>query len=106
MKTQNEAIKNDYKTFESFVNEFPKYLELAKRVNQTPGDLLKMFAAVGEDVLKKSNDLLISEVSSGLQKILKEKTFELSDNSINALDNLIIFLKEKNKDRNNYSNRK
>jgi hypothetical protein len=90
-------IKNDFKTFEGFVNEFPKYLELAKRVNQTPGALLKLFATVGNEVLTKSNDLLISEVSNGLQKLLKEKTFVLSDDSINALDNLVNFLKEKNK---------
>lgn len=93
----NETIKNDYKTFEEFVNQYPKYLELAKKYKKTPGALLELLAATGEEVLKRSNDILVTEIFEQTKNFVSTKNIKLSDDSLNALDNLIKFLKEKSK---------
>lgn len=94
-KMKDETIKNDYETFESFVKQYPKYLELAKKYKKSPGAILDILAAAGEEVLKRSNDILITELFDQTRNFVSAKNIKLSDDSLNALDNLIKFLKEK-----------
>jgi hypothetical protein len=89
------TIKNDYETFESFVKQYPAMLELAKKYKRSPGMLLELFAAIGEEVLKKTNDKLINDLSLHTKNFLSTRDFKLSDDSIKALDGLIKFIKEK-----------
>lgn len=97
MKTE---IKNDYETFESFVKQYPKILELAKKYNRQPGMLIELFAEVGKEVLNRSNDKLIEEIFFQTKTIISAKNIKLSDDSIKALDGLINFIKEKSESKN------
>ena len=98
-KMKNETtIKDTLETFESFVKQYPKYLELAKKYHKSPGKILELLAAVGDEVLKRSNDLLIAELSDNLKTFVSAKDIKLSQNSLNALDNLFKFIKEKSQE--------
>lgn len=98
-KMKNETtIKDTLETFESFVNQYPKYLELAKKYHKSPGKILELLAAVGDEVLKRSNDLLITELSNNLKTFVSAKDIKLSQDSLNALDNLFKFIKEKSQE--------
>ena len=96
---KNETtIKDTLETFESFVSQYPKYLELAKKYHKSPGKILELLAAVGDEVLKRSNDLLITELSNNLKTFVSAKDIKLSQDSLNALDNLFKFIKEKSQE--------
>ena len=98
-KMKNETtIKDTLETFESFVNQYPKYLELAKKYHKSPGKILELLAAVGDEVLKRSNDLLITELSNNLKTFVSAKDIKLSQDSLNALDNLFKIIKEKSQE--------
>jgi len=82
-------VKNDYETFSNFVNQYPAYLELARKLGTNPGSLLNV---IGREVLKKSVNKMIPELA---EKIKTEtvKRFELSADSLKALDDLLTWLK-------------
>lgn len=93
---QSVKIKNDYDTFKSFVSQFPAWLELAQKYNKRPDELLKLFSGIGQEVLNRSNDILVSKFSKQLKENFSAKNIKLSDNSIAALDELITFIKKNN----------
>ena len=99
MSAQNETIKNDYETFKQFVAEYPKYFELAKKYQKNPGELLNFFTSIGEEILSRSINEVFINVSPKIQEIIGDKKFHFSDDTINALDSLITFLKENNSKR-------
>lgn len=97
MKNQTEIIKNDYETFKSFVEEYPKYFELAKKYKKNPGELLNFFTQIGEEILTRSvNEVFNPENINKIKDSVTSK-IKLNDESINALESLINFLKENNK---------
>jgi hypothetical protein len=83
------VVKNDYETFANFVNQYPAYLELAKRLGTNPGSLLKV---IGQEVLKKSVNKMIPELAKKI-KTETVKRFELSADSLKYLDDLLTWLK-------------
>ena len=89
------SIKNDFETFENFVKQYPAMLELAKKYKKSPGALVELFAEIGQEVLKRTNENLITEFSTHTKNFLTTKNIKLSDDSIKALDGLIKFIKEK-----------
>lgn len=92
----SETVKNDYETFKSFVAQYPAWLDLAIKYKKNPGSLLELFSKLGNEVLSRSNDLLINEISDNLKNFVSVKQIKLSDNAINSLDNLITFIKANN----------
>jgi hypothetical protein len=99
MKTQNEinSIKNDYETFKQFVAEYPRYFELAQKYKKNPGELLNFFTSIGEEILSRSvNEIFNSQNISRIKDFVPSK-IKISDDTINALDSLITFLKENNR---------
>lgn len=91
-------IKNDYETFKSFVSQFPAWLGLAQKYNKRPDQLLKMFSLIGQEVLNRSNDILVSELSQQIKNKISVSQFKLSDDAISALDNLVQFIKKNNQE--------
>ena len=94
--SQDEKIIDDYNTFKSFVAQYPTWLDLAIKYKKNPGSLLELFSKLGNEVLSRSNDLLIHEISDNLKNFVSVKQIKLSDNAINSLDNLITFIKANN----------
>lgn len=94
---KNQTIKNDYETFKGFVSQYPKVLEIAKKYQKNPGDLVNFFVSLGEEILNRSIDEIFINVSPKIEKIIGEKNFHFSDDTISALDNLITYLKANNR---------
>jgi hypothetical protein len=89
-------VKNDLETFESFVKQYPKYLELAQRFKKSPGDILNLLYQTGEIILSRSSDEMLKTISDNLKTFVSTRNFKLSDDAINSLDSLMNFLKENN----------
>lgn len=93
-------IKNDYETFKSFVSQYPAWFDLATKYKKNPGELLKLFSLIGQEVVNRSNDILVTELSNQLTNFVSAKNIKLSDSAIGALDNLIVFIKQQNEVKN------
>lgn len=89
-------VKNDYATFESFVSQYPKYLELAKKYKQSPGAILDILAKIGDEVLTRTSDELLKTITTNLKTFVSSRDIKLSENAINSLDNLFQLLKDNN----------
>jgi hypothetical protein len=92
-------IKNNYATFESFVSQYPKYLELSKKFNKSPELILDLMAKIGDEVLTRTSDEILKTISENLKTFISVRDVKLSDNAMQSLDNLYRFLKDNNQKR-------
>jgi len=91
----DKKVNDDFETFSEFVKQYPKFLKLAREYKQSPGKIMELLAMAGEEVLSRSNDLLVTEFTNKLKTFVSAKNIQLSESSLNALDSLSKFMREK-----------
>lgn len=97
-KVSEHPINDNFSKFESFIKMYPKILRLSESYKKNPGEFINFFVEVGQETLKRSENILLTEMNEKLKKFVSTKDIKISGEMITQLDNLLMFLKEKNQE--------
>lgn len=95
---EQHPINDNFSKFESFIKLYPKILRLSETYKKNPGEFVNFFVEVGQETLKRSENILLTEMNEKLKKFVSTKDIKLTGEMITQLDNLLSFLKEKNQE--------
>ena len=89
--------KMNFGEFENIISLIPKLEKFAQTVKTKPDIILNELIELGYRVIDRSKDEALKEASEKIKTYIQKKDFKFSDNSIQAFQSLIDFLKENNK---------
>lgn len=95
---EQHPINDNFSKFESFIKMYPKILRLSETYKKNPGEFINFFVEVGQETLKRSENILLNEMNEKLKKFVATKDIKLSSEMITQLDSLLSFLKSKNQE--------
>ena len=98
IKLDKEDFRNlsDFEKFESFIKLYPKVLAMADHYKKTPGDLITLFASIGQMAVEKSKPILVEAISNGIKNYVDKNNLTVPDEILTSVTSLVNFLNEKN----------
>lgn len=97
-KTMSEKIT--FGDFENVISLIPKLEKFAQTVKTKPDVILNELIELGYRVIDRAKDEAIKEASEKFKIYIDKKNFKFSENSIDALQSLVTFLKKQNEEKN------
>jgi predicted negative regulator of RcsB-dependent stress response len=85
--------------FESVIALIPKLEKFANTLKTQPDVVLNELIDLGYRVVDKAKDEAIKEASEKFKTYINKKDFKFSENSIQALQSLVDFLKRQNTEK-------
>lgn len=95
------ATKINFDEIQGYIQKFNDLKNLAEKYKETPAAFLDFIIKVGNEVLIRTNDNLIDELNVNLKTFVKKRKINLTDNSLQDLNNLLENFKSIAESRNN-----
>lgn len=95
------ATKINFDEIQGYIQKFNDLKNLAEKYKETPAAFLDFIIKVGNEVLIRTNDNLIDELNANLKTFVKKRKINLSDKSLQDLNNLLENFKSIAESRNN-----
>lgn len=98
IKLDKEDFRNlsDFEKFESFIKLYPKVLAMADHYKKSPGDLITLFASIGQMAVEKTNPILIDAIGRGIKDYVVKSDLKVPEKLLNALEDIIQTVKATN----------
>lgn len=92
-------LKNNFadpEDLQALLRSYETIVKFADLFKTDPSKFLDLFAFVGVEVIKRSEDKMFKLLEENLKTFVSSKNIQLSDRALNTLESIVDFIKKKN----------
>ena len=97
IKLDTQALNNfDPGELQDLYKSYETVIKFADQFKKDPNKFLDMFALIGVEVIKRSENKMFALLEEHAKTFVSSKNIQLSENALKALESLVDFIKKNN----------